>query len=193
MAGKQKEKTEMTRKELKTAALHLFLNKGYERTAMKDITDLAGYAVGTFYRHWKSKVQLLIELWDDFVSDFTQQSINNAPKHAGKLEMIQYLIYRSNLFSDHEITRKLLLTCQMLSTQSGHEEVWEWAQHYTEMLYYFLRESSGSQDEQALRSMASIMHTILNAHAIQNVGPNTISRFDEDTLSMCLLAMINSL
>ncbi len=193
MAIKQKEKTEMTRKELKNAAMHLFLNKGYEETAMKDITDFAGYAVGTFYRHWKSKQQLLMELWNDFASDFIQQSVENAPAHADKQEMIKYLIHRSNIFSEHEITQKLLLTSQILSAQSGYEDISEWAQHYTEMLYRFLRESSGSQDEKSLRSMAAIMHTILNAHAIQNVEPNIISHFDESTLSKCLLAMVNSL
>lgn len=191
--AKQKEKTEMTRNELKNAAMHLFLNRGYEETAIKDITGFAGYAVGTFYRHWKSKQQLLMELWDDFASDFIQQSVENAPAHADKQEMIKYLISRSNIFSEHEITQKLLLTSQILSAQSGYEDISEWARHYTEMLYRFLSESSGSQDEKSLRSMAAIMHTILNAHAIQNVEPNIISHFDESTLSKCLLAMVNSL
>lgn len=192
MAVKQKEKTEITRKELKNAALQMYLNKGYEETSIKDITNLAGYAVGTFYRHWKSKQQLLMELWDNFASDFIKESIKNSPEHVDKQRMIEYLIMRSNTFAEHEITIKLFLTSQIISAQSSYEDISEWAHNYTDMLYRFLRDSSGTSDETFLHSMASIMHTLLNAHAIQKVEPHIINNFDNKTLSQCLLAMVNA-
>jgi AcrR family transcriptional regulator len=192
MAVKQKEKTQMTRRELKSAALHLYISKGYEETAIRDITDYADYAVGTFYRHWQSKQQLLMELWDDFASAFIKESVENKPQNATARQMIDYLMLRSNAFSEHEITKKLFITSQILSAQSGYEDISAWAQEYTEMLYRFLRESASNADETYLRSTAAIMHTILNAHAIQNVEPHIVSRFDDRALAECLLAMVSA-
>lgn len=192
MATKQQIKSKMTRQEVKESCLHLFLERSYEETSIKDITENAGYAVGSFYRHWQSKQQILLELWDDFASDFIRQSIENAPKDQDIKNMVDYLIQRSDKFSENKITKKLYLTTQILSAQQGYDDLSELAKHYTDMLYQFLKTTSENKNDKKLRSTASIMHTILNAHAMQYTEPHIVSGFDNETLACCLISIINS-
>lgn len=55
------------RERLKTAALALFGERGYERTSVGDIARRARLAVGGFYLHFRSKRQLLVVLMDDLL------------------------------------------------------------------------------------------------------------------------------
>lgn len=54
------------REDFLDAALGLFLNKGYERTSVEEITRSAGVAKGTFYLYFRSKGDLLLALRDRF-------------------------------------------------------------------------------------------------------------------------------
>lgn len=75
MGTRQQEKSEMTRRELKETATRLFLEKGYEAASIQDIAAAAGYSVGSVYRQWKSKQQLFMEIWDEYVSGFIRDSV----------------------------------------------------------------------------------------------------------------------
>lgn len=55
MARKQQEKSQQTMEELLASAQELFGRKGYVATTIAEITRGAGYAKGSFYRHWDSK------------------------------------------------------------------------------------------------------------------------------------------
>ncbi|MEF9840884.1 MAG: helix-turn-helix domain-containing protein, partial [Lachnospiraceae bacterium] len=63
MGIKQQEKTVQTKQEMKKAAKELFLQKGYDATSIQDIADKAAYSVGSYYRQWKSKQQIFMEIW----------------------------------------------------------------------------------------------------------------------------------
>lgn len=62
MARKQQEKSRQTKQELMAAAAELFGRKGYANTTVAEITRQAGYAKGSFYRHWESKDRLFLEI-----------------------------------------------------------------------------------------------------------------------------------
>jgi AcrR family transcriptional regulator len=62
MATKQQEKSLQTRQELMAAAVELFGAHGYDATTVADITRRAGYAKGSFYRHWQSKDELFLDI-----------------------------------------------------------------------------------------------------------------------------------
>ena len=115
MGTRQQEKSEMTRNELKESAKKLFLTKGYEETSIQDIADAAGYSVGSVYRQWKSKQQLFMEIWDEYVSCFIRESVINAPEAPGNEEMIDYLLKRSKEFAEMDISKKLYGTSMTLS------------------------------------------------------------------------------
>ena len=50
------------RKDLIDAAEFLFMTKGYEHTAISDIVKRVNVAQGTFYYHFKSKIEILEEV-----------------------------------------------------------------------------------------------------------------------------------
>ena len=46
--------------ELMTSAIELFGTNGFVQTSVAEITEHAGYAKGSFYRHWNSKDELFL-------------------------------------------------------------------------------------------------------------------------------------
>lgn len=170
MGIRQQEKSEMTRTELKEKAKELFLEKGYESASIQDIAAAAGYSVGSVYRQWKSKQQLFMEIWDDYVSSFIRESVVHAPINPDSREMVEYLLTRSRIFANENMTKKLYPASLTLSAQYEYEGVADWAHKYQQMLYLFLKQASGSEDEQRLKTTASILHCLLNADAMSSSG-----------------------
>lgn len=62
MAKKQQEKSLQTMNELMASAFELFGTNGFAQTSVAEITDHAGYAKGSFYRHWNSKDELFLSI-----------------------------------------------------------------------------------------------------------------------------------
>jgi AcrR family transcriptional regulator len=56
---------ELTRQRLKEAALRCFVELGYQSTSVSDITTAAGATRATFYRHYKSKAELVEACLDE--------------------------------------------------------------------------------------------------------------------------------
>jgi AcrR family transcriptional regulator len=54
----------LTRTRVLEAAQHLFTHAGFDETAMTDVAQRAGVAVGTLYHHFRDKHALLLELVD---------------------------------------------------------------------------------------------------------------------------------
>ncbi len=59
MARPVKKAPEQWKREILDAAKELFLSKGYEKTAIADIMELAGGAKGMFYRFFESKEEVM--------------------------------------------------------------------------------------------------------------------------------------
>ncbi|MDC0762902.1 TetR/AcrR family transcriptional regulator [Brevibacillus sp. AG] len=51
-----------TKQKIQSAAMQLFVQKGYGSTNVQDIADTAGISIGLLYRHYKSKETLFDEL-----------------------------------------------------------------------------------------------------------------------------------
>jgi len=58
---KRQEQAEETRRRLFQAAMDLLVKKGYDRVTVDDICARAGVSKGTFYHHFKSKDQAIVE------------------------------------------------------------------------------------------------------------------------------------
>lgn len=55
------------------AATELAIEGGYEGVQMRDVADRADVALGTLYRYFPSKVQLLVNVLHQLVADMTEQ------------------------------------------------------------------------------------------------------------------------
>lgn len=191
MGTRQQEKSSMTKMELKKAATQLFLENGYEETSIQEIASLAGYSVGSVYRQWKSKQELFMDIWNDYVSDFIRTTVIEAPPSSDKETMIDYLLARSLAYQNHEMTKKLHQTSLMVSVTYEYEGLLNWSDKYTQMLYLFLKGLAPEQSDHILKSAAVIMHCILNTDATQRAEISSLKyEFDHETLRMCLLAII---
>ncbi|XID95555.1 TetR/AcrR family transcriptional regulator [Paenibacillaceae bacterium WGS1546] len=51
-----------TREKIQTAAMRLFVSKGFDSVNVQDIADLAGISIGLLYRHYRTKEDLFQEL-----------------------------------------------------------------------------------------------------------------------------------
>lgn len=63
------ERSQQTRQALLASGLHLFQTKGYARTSPKEVAAHAGAAVGSFYRYFTDKRQLLLEIVQDHLDE----------------------------------------------------------------------------------------------------------------------------
>lgn len=193
MGSRQQEKSEMTRTELKEAAKRLFLERGYDSTSIQDIGAAAGYSVGSVYRQWKSKQQLFMEIWDEYVSGYIRESVLHAPEAPDSEEMIEYLLMRSKIFAEADMTRKLYSTSLMLSAMYEYEGVADWAYKYQQMLYLFLKQVSKTKDERRLKTTASILHCLLNADAMSSSNVKSPKyEFEYQYLKESLIAIVNT-
>ncbi len=73
---RQREK-QLRRSTILMAAEHLFASKGYRKTRIEDIADIAEVSVGAVYGHFKNKEELLVAVLDD-IGMFTRKLAGNA-------------------------------------------------------------------------------------------------------------------
>ncbi|WP_029897036.1 TetR/AcrR family transcriptional regulator [Desulfohalovibrio reitneri] len=70
---KQREKSRQTRRELMDAAMALFADKGFGETSVAEITARAGYAKGSFYRHFDGKDRLFLDILERKLAEYRAQ------------------------------------------------------------------------------------------------------------------------
>ncbi len=90
-ARKQREKSLQTRDELMAAAVELFGSRGFDATSVADITSRAGYAKGSFYRHWQSKDDLFLAIVEGKLASYRAQRdarMNEADDLSGAMGII---------------------------------------------------------------------------------------------------------
>ena len=92
MATKQQEKSQQTMQELMTSAIELFGTKGFASTSVAEITDNAGYAKGSFYRHWNSKDELFLQIVEQKLKRY-RAARNGKVHEAHNLEQAMNIIW----------------------------------------------------------------------------------------------------
>src|SRR5262252_9101412 len=70
--GRRERKKQRTREALVAAAMELFAAKGYEHTAVHEITDAVDVAERTFFRYFASKEDLVLSFVRDGMTAFAQ-------------------------------------------------------------------------------------------------------------------------
>lgn len=102
-------------------ALELFARHGFEATSVQQITDHCGISKGAFYLSFKSKDELIVELIDHFMKQFTSD-IDYVVSHTKNGEDLLYNFYYTsfNSFQKHSDFAKLLMKELM---QSFDEEL----------------------------------------------------------------------
>ena len=144
---------------IKTAALALFAEKGYEATSIEDIVRRAKLATGGFYQHYRSKRQLLLSLMDDLLEYMSRLDLSpggaigvRAMLHgllvrafAGDLRYLgAYRAWEEATLSDPDLARK-------------DRQIHAWTTARLLRLFEFLHTLPGARPEVALAVLARVM------------------------------------
>lgn len=129
MPNKQSEKSEATKQRLLEAAQSLFYQKGFEKTAVREIVKAAGVAQGTFYLYFETKEQVLFQIlekaFQNFNRYFAQLNLDNP-----SLQDIDFLIDTIVLYMEtNPDTMKLLHMANILEIMriTKYDIVSEWS------------------------------------------------------------------
>ncbi|MGB7583207.1 MAG: helix-turn-helix domain-containing protein [Terriglobales bacterium] len=149
------------RAQLKTAALALFGEKGYERTSIEEIARRANLAVGGFYLHYRSKRQLLLALMDDLLKGLSGLDLHpggsaDVPAILRDLlarafaRDLHYLgacrAWEEAVLSDPDLARKQL-------------RIRAWTTHRTATLFTLLQKLPGARPGVDVPALARVMDT----------------------------------
>lgn len=168
MASRQQEKSEQTRKELKESAYRLFLEKGYDGTTIAEITANAGYATGSFYRHWKEKEQLFILIQDEFIQNLknlSSQAMEGITSLEAMVDLLAYLFYE--LTANRATLRLFVEGPQVRKNDQLLHKMNDIISYFTEQLSKKLTElTEGSRTEQATHHVANLLCSFLSGYIL---------------------------
>jgi|SRR3954469_2091862 AcrR family transcriptional regulator len=83
MARRQQERKAQTRAELLDATAELFAERGFQRVTMEQIAERAGFTTGAIYRHFESKQDLFLSLFEDRIERRMRAIEQAAPPEIG--------------------------------------------------------------------------------------------------------------
>ncbi|MBO0959930.1 TetR/AcrR family transcriptional regulator [Neobacillus sp. MM2021_6] len=109
-----------TKEKIYKVALKLFIEHGFENVSINDITQQVGMAKGTFYTHFKSKDQIIVDHYrkiDDHYED-TFQVLTNIESN---YERVMLILKEGFLYT--EKIGKELLRVVLISQISGKEDI----------------------------------------------------------------------
>jgi AcrR family transcriptional regulator len=100
-----------TKRKIHEAALRLFVEKGVAETSVRELTQAAGIAEGTLYRHYESKDALVADLFASNYAAFAQRLRDLPPRSAGFRARLDAMVAEIYRFHDENPTlfRFLLL------------------------------------------------------------------------------------
>ena len=117
------EEQELRRHEIFAASAHLFLEKGFTETSMREIAEAAGIGKSTLYDYFKSKDDILVSYFEHELQDITEHAQEIIRQNLGVTEKLrtimqmhlEYLVENKNVFL------QLTLEAQRLSMQSQQQ------------------------------------------------------------------------
>jgi len=108
------------RKEIFNASVHLFLDKGFNETSMREIAEAAGIGKSTLYDYFPSKDDILLSFMEDELENLTKRGEEIARQDVGAQEKLRQIMfdYMDYLAAQEDFYMKLSLEVQRLAQQS---------------------------------------------------------------------------
>jgi AcrR family transcriptional regulator len=76
-ADPKQARSKQTKEKIIQAAIHLFQERGYEKTTSNDIASAAGVSVGSFYVYFTDKRQLLLTIFDRLADEMFKHAFDS--------------------------------------------------------------------------------------------------------------------
>ena len=135
------EEQQRRRKEIFDASVHLFLEKGFTETSMREIAKAAGVGKSTLYDYYKSKDEIMVSYFEEEIKVITvraEEIIQGNSTIAEKLRKVMRM-HLGYLVDSRHTFLKLSLEAQRLSADS-QEQIQLHRHAYQDMLRELIEE-----------------------------------------------------
>lgn len=181
------EKQEQRRKEIFAASVHLFLEKGFNETSMREIAEAAGVGTSTLYDYFKSKDEILVSYYENEIQKITnwgQEIVTQDLSVSEKLRTImqKHLAY---LLDNKSFHLKLFVETQRLSM--GSQQLIQAQRYkYREMLRALIEEGmqTGEFREVNAQLAARSIYTLLTIAVFTAPPTATSEEIMEDAMEI---------
>ncbi len=114
------EEQEKRRKEIFDASVHLFLEKGFTETSMREIAKASGVGKSTLYDYYQSKDEILVSYFADEISGITNKAKEISRQNISNLEKLKQIMkmHMGYLVAKKQVFLKLSLEAQRLTAES---------------------------------------------------------------------------
>ncbi len=114
------EEHEKKRKEIFDASVHLFLEKGFTETSMREIAKASGVGKSTLYDYYSSKDEILVSYFAEEISRITHRAKEISQQNTSNLEKLKQIMqmHMGYLVANKQIFLKLSLEAQRLTAES---------------------------------------------------------------------------
>ncbi|HMB22142.1 MAG: TetR/AcrR family transcriptional regulator [Chloroflexota bacterium] len=108
------------RKEIFHASVHLFLNKGFNETSMREIAEAAGIGKSTLYDYFRTKDEILLSFVEDEIQRLTERAKEITKQEVGAQEKLRQMMfaYMDYLAANEDFYMKLSTEVQRLAQES---------------------------------------------------------------------------
>jgi AcrR family transcriptional regulator len=113
--GKREQNRAVRRRRVIEAATELAIEGGYDSVQMRDVADRAGVALGTLYRYFPSKDQLLCAALVESATALHRRLLQKPPEGATAADRLVDVLRRASRF----LEREPRLTAAMVSAMSA--------------------------------------------------------------------------
>lgn len=117
------EEQERRRKEIFDASVHLFLDKGFNETTMREIAQAAGVGKSTLYDYFKSKDEILVSYFENEIQTITERAQEIVAQDLGVPEKLRKIMqmHLEYLVDNKKLYLKLSVESQRLSLGSQQQ------------------------------------------------------------------------
>jgi AcrR family transcriptional regulator len=129
------------RREIFEASVHLFLEKGFHETSMREIAKAAGVGKSTLYDYFKSKDEIIVSYFEDELSEITKHAREIIAQDLGVVQKLRSIMkmHMEILVKNKQTFLMLSLEAQKLSAES-QEQIQKNRHAYQDMLRALIEE-----------------------------------------------------
>lgn len=114
------EEQQRRRKEIFDASVHLFLEKGFHETSMREVARAANVGKSTLYDYFQSKDEILVSYFEDEIKKITKRAQEIMQQNYGVTEKLKKIMFMhlTYLVENKNTFLKLSVEAQRLSIES---------------------------------------------------------------------------
>ena len=188
------EQQQQRRKEIFDASVHLFLEKGFNETSMREIAKAAGVGKSTLYDYFKSKDEILISYFEGEIQKITAHAQEIAGQEltvAEKLRQIMHM-HMGYLLDNKQFYTKLMLESQRLALQS-QQRIQTSRHAYQDMLRRLIEEGIQSGEFRAINPLfaARSIFSLLTLAVFTSRPTGTPDEMLEDAITIFFDGVFN--